>query len=283
MDTETFVSSMTSAPLEDVEAELARSPALANARKSRDGQTALGAAVKADRAALVEVLLQAGADPNARNVAGVPAHALVASIAVATILETHGVEWASDGGRTALYLSLDGPPELTEWLLARGVVPDFALLHRCEFRPELLRRVVPRMEAALRPRLLSAALGLNADGSSPNEEECCRRVQTLLDLGFDPNTGSALHDAAADDRAEVVALLVAAGADPNRQDEHGDLPAVVAAVEGSTRALEALLDSGASAREIDATGTSVETVAEQSPSVRNVLAAHRSADGPSRR
>jgi cytohesin len=54
-------------------------------------------------------------------------------------------------------------------------------------------------------------------------------IQTELDGGADPSFGddvsySPLHVAAQEGKAEVVRLLLGAGADPNKTDEHGNGP-----------------------------------------------------------
>lgn len=82
---------------------------------------------------------------------------------------------------------------------------------------------------AIQSKDLAAARDLLADGTLQNP----------------PMGSAALIKAARADDAELVKLLLRAGANPNKIDTHGETPAYVAAVNGNPRALVALLDGGA--------------------------------------
>lgn len=76
---------------------------------------------------------------------------------------------------------------------------------------------------------LSAAKALLADGLLQNP----------------PLSSDALIKAAQKDDAELVRLLLRAGANPNKVGTHGETPTYLAALNGNPRALIALLDGGA--------------------------------------
>ncbi len=138
-------------------------PAQAGAR-SKDGFTALHLAVFAQQAEAARVLIDQGADVNARSggeVARVPplgTAAFVRSVHMARLLLDAGadVNGCGEGGFTALHSAAqNGDEELVRLLLGRGADPSIAL-------PDG-RRPADLAAAAERVRSLLAPAGLSLD------------------------------------------------------------------------------------------------------------------------
>jgi uncharacterized protein len=86
-------------------------------------------------------------------------------------------------------------------------------------------------------------------------------VRSLLEAGASPevsggaNSIPALHIAVGRGRVDLVNLLIAAGANPNRRDVTGLTPMMLAACRGDLDAVELLLKSGADVNARDFNGT----------------------------
>jgi ankyrin repeat protein len=142
-----------------------------------------------DHLEFIELLLDSGADPNAR---------LVESTETRTVFTN---QWLDEEGATAfLRASQSGDVELMRLLLTHGADP--------------------KINTKLGVTPLAAAAGIGwVEGitSEHSPEETVEAVKMLLELGIDPNyqadTGrTALHGAAHKGATEVVRVLVAAGA-----------------------------------------------------------------------
>lgn len=142
-----------------------------------------------DHLDFIELLLDAGADPNAR---------MIESTETRTVFTN---QWLDEEGATAfLRASQSGDVELMKRLLAHGADPH--------------------INTTLGVTPLAAAAGIGwVEGvtSERSPAETLEAVRMLLDLGIDPNfqadTGRvALHGAAHKGATEVVRLLVASGA-----------------------------------------------------------------------
>jgi ankyrin repeat protein len=142
-----------------------------------------------DHLEFIELLLDAGADPNAR---------LIESTETRTVFTN---QWLDEEGATAfLRASQSGDVELMKLLLTRGADP--------------------KIYTKLGVTPLAAAAGIGwVEGitSEHSPAETVEAVKMLLELGIDPNfqaeTGrTALHGAAHKGATEVVRILVAAGA-----------------------------------------------------------------------
>ena len=142
-----------------------------------------------DHLDFIELLLDAGADPNAR---------LRESTETRTVFTN---QWLDEDGATAfLRASQSGDLELMKLLLARGADP--------------------KLNTRLGVTPLAAAAGIGwVEGitSERSPEQTVEAVKLLLELGIDPNyqaeTGrTALHGAAHKGATEVARILVAAGA-----------------------------------------------------------------------
>ena len=183
-------------------------------RGGQDGWTPLHVAVAEGRADLVDVLLDAGADIEART----------------------------EHDRTPLHVALEHAPQLVDTLLARGAEPDGAAAAYLGDTARLAARL-DSGESAVRDDFATSLLEFAALGGS------VEAVQLLLDRGADPDDGSLL-DAAQAGHPDVLALLLAAGAHVDRRDPDTGRTALHAAVEagpdgGHLACVRALLAAGA--------------------------------------
>jgi ankyrin repeat protein len=142
-----------------------------------------------DHLEYIELLLEAGADPNAR---------LSESTETRTVFTN---QWLDEEGATAfLRASQSGDVELMRLLLEHGADPHFYT------------------ELGVTPLAVAAGIGwVEGVTSERSPAQTVEAVKMLLELGIDPDyqaeTGrTALHGAAHKGATEVVRILVAAGA-----------------------------------------------------------------------
>jgi uncharacterized protein len=142
-----------------------------------------------DHLAFIKLLLEAGADPNAR---------MIESTETRTVFTN---QWLDEEGATAfLRASQSGDVELMRLLLAHGADPHI------------------NTKLGVTPLAVAAGIGwVEGITSEWSTEQTVEAVKMLLDLGIDPNHQSdtgrvALHGAAHKGATEVVRVLVAAGA-----------------------------------------------------------------------
>jgi ankyrin repeat protein len=142
-----------------------------------------------DHLQFIELLLDAGADPNAQ---------LIESTETRTVFTN---QWLDEEGATAfLRASQSGDVELMRLLLEHGADPHIYT------------------KLGVTPLAVAAGIGwVEGVTSEHSREQTVEAVRMLLELGIDPNfqadTGRvALHGAAHKGATEVVRVLVAAGA-----------------------------------------------------------------------
>ena len=148
-----------------------------------------------DHLAYIRLLLDAGADPNAR---------MIESTETRTVFTN---QWLDEEGATAfLRASQSGDVELMRLLLEHGADPHI------------------NTELGVTPLAVTAGIGwVEGITSEWSTEQTVEAVKMLLELGIDPNfqadTGRvALHGAAHKGATEVVRILVAAGAQMDIRD-----------------------------------------------------------------
>lgn len=207
---------------DDVRAAVAEAPHLLTSSMEREGEggwTPLHLAVACDRADVVPVLVEAGADLTA----------------------------CTDGHRTPLHVALEHAPGLVPVLVELGAVvdaPSAAYLDDVDRLTAELDGGAQLTDPTTGVDLLAWAAFGGGSGTA----------RLLLDRGADPD-GGALHAAAAGRRLALVRLLLDAGAEVDRRDpDTGRTPLHTAVAAGSTgdspEIVRLLLDAGA---DVDAT------------------------------
>jgi ankyrin repeat protein len=155
-----------------------------------------------------------------------------------------------EGVRGVLHALYHGRPELAAMIAAalpRLDIFEAAALGRVERVRELLA-ADPGLARAQSPDGFTA-LHLPAFFGGPGTADAAR---ALIDAGADVSARSEnsfwvlpLHSAASGGHAEIVEILLAAGAEPDPRQRHGWTPLHAAAQNGDLRSLEALLAAGA--------------------------------------
>jgi ankyrin repeat protein len=194
------------------------------------GSTALMHGAYAGTLAIMEALVEAGADVNARNARKASAlHWAVADPAKMKLLLLTGadVNARTTEGRTALHLAALQPmgAPLVKLLLEVGAEVD------------------ARSILGATPLFAAAAVSVES-------------TRLLLEKGADPNIpsqtgGTALMAARS---SEIVALLVARGADVNARSKRGETALAAAAGRGDLMSVNLLLDQGADVNATDYRG-----------------------------
>ena len=214
--------------LEDARAFFDESPDLVNAGDER-GSRPLHVAVEEFNLAMVELLLDRGAEPDPVRWDGCkPLH-----LAVFHARKRHG----------------QSNPLLTGYLIARGA--NYSMTVACIL--EDIRRV---RELLSQDR--SSASDQDTCGYSPLFSAACKGnieiVQLLLDHGVDPNApeynaprGHALYEAVAGNHLDTAKLLLDHGADPNAQVESSGNPLTQALGKDNKEMINLLYRHGATA------------------------------------
>lgn len=198
-------------------------------------ESSLTAAVQAGDLEMVELLMDHGADPNARRV--------YYTWSTGT---THLIKpgWNGFVLEPALHLALEGQClDMVELLLARGADPnqrDWGHIRPLEVAVRIRRPDSTRALLAA-----GADLALVGHERSPTlvKHEVLEAIAREIDHldGVDNEGRSLLHRAAANDNRAVVTVLCAAGADPGLVDRQGRTPLEVAVNEGSEGAAAELI------------------------------------------
>jgi ankyrin repeat protein len=155
-----------------------------------------------------------------------------------------------EGVSGVLHALYHGRPQLAEMIAAALPQLDIfeaAALGRAD-RVRALLAADPGLAFAQSPDGFTA-LHLPAFFGGPGTAEAAR---ALIDAGADVSARSEnsfwvlpLHSAASGGHAEIVEILLAAGAEPDPRQRHGWTPLHAAAQNGDLRSLEALLAAGA--------------------------------------
>jgi ankyrin repeat protein len=241
---------------------VAANPALVQARDA-GGSTLLHHAAAFGAKEMLELLLNAGAEVNARNGRGAAAlHWAVSNEGRTRLLLERGaaINSQTDSGRTALYLaaSQSNHDAVLRLLLDKGADPNLATLNgRSPLMAAAgageLAMVRLLLERKANPK---AAMG---NGSTALFDAARSRnvavIRSLLDAGAGVNTQTkrretALGVAAMQGSEDIVNLLLERGAEVNVQDERGYSPLMYAAYSEAMPAgiVRTLLAKGADTR-----------------------------------
>lgn len=196
--------------------------------RAYDGHSALSASLLEGHAEVADLLMRRGADTNVRDAEGRPLLYLLVlegQLDMATLLiEKGGVPLESkDGeGRTALHVaSWQGCIEMVDLLLKHGANPN-------------------SQDKAGRPPMHSVAWTGHAEVGQCLLEASCVKIDLACHQG-----ATALSIAAQEGHANIVAMLLERGANPNHIDKYGRSPVKVAGKHGHFKIVRLLESHGA--------------------------------------
>jgi tetratricopeptide (TPR) repeat protein len=252
----TIVTAIDEGDVEEVRRLLTEDPAALDAPTTGDcPDRPLAYAAAQGKIEIVRLLLDQGADPNARGESGrTPLHRAAESgqPEIARLLIEHGADVAAvdEQGFSPVYVASRGrDPQcarVAEVLEDSGAEVDLNTLvclgrieevgQRLEGDPEACRRarfparLLEDMVAAVRARIWRRSDPGTEDRGVIDEvlAECVPVMQMMLDQGADPNSGQPLLAAAQLPDARVARLLLSRGADPNKDVGRGCFLADVA-------------------------------------------------------
>jgi len=262
-------------------AQIPMEASVLNARAA-GGSTPVMAAALYGSAPLLERMLDAGGDPNARNdVGATPLLWALDDVAKARVLVEAGadVDAASDLGRTPLALAASqfGGLPVVRLLLEYGATPSAEALAQAAFRGDV-ESVRVLLAAGVRDTTLGATAALRSGCRECFDLIAAARplpkirnalatllppitfgrldsIRTAVDLGadvraLDQKGRSALMTAAASDvlPAESLQFLIDHGAEVNAANPDGETALDYARRRGHTPAVDVLLRAGASAK-----------------------------------
>ena len=221
--------------------------------------TPLHAAAYNGHDAMVELLLEAGADVNAKAVGGVITPLYMAchegNAKVANRLIDHGAEIDvhSHRGLTALCIAASrGHAETAKVLLEKGAEADLV----SSYRPDTSYHSVNLM-TTFTPLYTASCYG-HADVVNllldyhAEIDKGCRRPASFLSSNYDGDvapydvaSATPLHIASLNGRNDVVAILILRGADVGARDDSGETPLHWAARRRRAETMELLVAQGA--------------------------------------
>jgi ankyrin repeat protein/cytochrome c553 len=236
-----LISAVRSGTTGEVEKRLQATPAIVN-EKDQAGSTPLHHAAGFGSLATMKLLLDKGADVNAKNKRkSTPLHWAIPSEAKVRMLLEQGaaVNARQVDGRTPLYnaASAAAAASILKILLEKGADPNLAtangqtpLMTAAGRGDAEVMRLLIAKKADVNARNGAGATALMAAAASGNP----RTVELLLELGADANVltkknESALANAATTGVEESVRLLLDRGANVNSRDERGYSPLMYAA------------------------------------------------------
>uniref|UniRef100_A0A3Q2XS79 Uncharacterized protein n=1 Tax=Hippocampus comes TaxID=109280 RepID=A0A3Q2XS79_HIPCM len=195
-------------------------PGIPEEAQAYDGHSALSAALLEGHGEVAELLMRRGADTDVRDAEGRPLLYLLVlegRLHMSTLLLEKGgppLESRDPEGRTALHVaSWRGHVDAVDLLLKHGADPN---AQDVEGRPPLHSAAWTGRVDVGRRLLLASTVDINL---------ACHQGATALSV------------AAQQGRADVVALLLEGGADPNHVDKHGRTPVKVARRHGRAEAV----------------------------------------------
>jgi ankyrin repeat protein len=229
-----------------------------------NGETPLHVAARLWDVALVESLVQRGADVSRRRTDGRTPYALA---------------------------MLNGNAEVAEWLRLHGAPDDLAPVDRLVAACGRGNRAAVEAMLAERPSLRDEITDAHyATLHRAAEQGDVAVLELLLDCGFDPSHGdeeigkTALHSAAMAGQPESVRLLLARGASPHVRDREFNGQPLVWAAEGSRSHDDRARDYAEVGRLLLRAGSTVEwqqPTEEPTEGIGEILARwQRDADGP---
>ena len=220
---------------------IAANPALVKGQDA-GGSTLLHHAAAFGTKEMLEVLLKAGADVNARNGRGsTPLHWAVSDEGKTRLLLEKGaaINSQTDSGRTPLYLaaSQSDHDNVLRLLLDKGADPNLATLNgRTPLMAAAGAGELPMVQMLLQRKANpKAAMGTGSTALfDAARSRSLALVHLLLDAGADVNTATKRREtvlgvAAMQGSEEIVNLLLERGAEVNVRDERGYSPLMYAA------------------------------------------------------
>lgn len=232
-------------------------PDLLSGHVGRNGETALSIAAQNGRAGSARVLLEAGADPNARNNDGsAPLHRAGESPETMRLLLAWGADPCAKNrqGQTILFTcDCEEAIEIAVEQLGAERLEEIAE----GGRTPLLCALADGREEAARALLARGANLMAEDWNGEGAINACVRwcgedmLKELLDLGASakcrPLSGPcALAQCILRKNETIARMILAAGADPNRPMESGRRVVTVAVADNLKDLAEALVRAGAS-------------------------------------
>ena len=254
---------------------------------NRKGGTALGGAAALNHIEIVRVLLDAGANPNARTKIGGATALMFAAVSghreVVKMLLGAGANphMMFNNGWTALISTAqeEGYPEIAKMLLAAGANPNWAdnkgltaLMHATYNSHVEVIKVL--LDAGANPNMANKD-GLTALMSAANGTYS-EIVQMLLAAGANPNMTNkkgftALMFAAHGGDFEIARMLLTAGANPNSRDKDGWTALLYAASNEKPEVAKMLLACGANPKTKNKRGMNAWNWAKEHPIILPVF------------